>query len=226
MANENKISIIIADDHPVFRAGVRHIIESGSNMQVIGEAGDGIEAVELIENLNPNVAVLDIDMPKCNGIQTARTLRERNISVAIIILTMYSEEDFFNEVMELGVKGFVLKDNATNDILNAIKTVAEGKHYITPILSGYLIRRNEKNQTANKILKNITAMERRVLSLIAENKTSKEIAEELFISHKTVENHRSNICAKLNLHGSNALLKFAIENRAHIIKNNFHSCNF
>jgi DNA-binding NarL/FixJ family response regulator len=213
MKSEEKISIVIADDHPVFRAGMKHIIEGGSGIEIIGEAGNGREAIAFIEELKPDVAVLDIDMPEYNGIQVARILREKNIPVEIIILTMYSEEDFFNEVMELGVKGFVLKDNATNDILNAIKTVADGKHYITPILSSYLVRRNEKTQTADTIFKNITAMERRVLSLIAENKTSKEIAEELYISYKTVENHRTNICSKLNLHGSHALLKFVFDNK-------------
>lgn len=214
MKNEEKISIVIADDHPVFRAGMKHIIEGGSGIEIIGEAGNGTEAIALIEKLKPDVAVLDIDMPECNGIQVARTLRDKNIPVEIIILTMYSEEDFFNEVMELGVKGFVLKDNATNDILNAIKTVAEGKHYITPTLSSYLVKRNER---ANTLLKNITAMEKRVLTLIAENKTSKEIAEELYISYKTVENHRTNICSKLNLHGSHALLKFVFDNKDSIL---------
>jgi len=217
MDSEEKIYVVIADDHPVFRAGVKHIIESNADMLVIGEAGDGKTAVELIEKLKPQVAVLDIDMPVCNGIQAARELLKKNIDVGLIILTMYSGEDLFNEVMELGVKGFVLKDNATTDILEAVKTVAGGKHYITPLLSDYLLRKKEKSQTPDNIFKNITAMERRVLSLIAQNKTSKEIAEELFISYKTVENHRTNISAKLNLHGSHALLKFAFDNKDRIL---------
>ncbi len=217
MKKEEIISIVIADDHPIFRDGLSARISTDNSLQLLGEAGTGPEAISLIEKLKPKVAVLDIDMPGFNGIEVVRSLREKKIPVEIIILTMYSDADIFDEVINLGVKGFVLKDNAANDLLTAIKLVAEGKHYITPSISGLLIKKNEKSQLANNILKNITAMERRVLSLIAENKTSKEIAEELFISYKTVENHRSNICGKLNLHGSNALLKFAIENKTHII---------
>lgn len=217
MEKEEKISIVIADDHPIFRDGLSSRISAQNSMQLLGEAGTGPDAISLIEKLKPKVAVLDVDMPGCNGIEVVRSLRKKKIPVEIIILTMYSDVDIFNEVINLGVKGFVLKDNAANDLIAAIKSVAEGKHYITPSISGFLIEKNEKNESAKNIIKNITAMERRVLSLIAENKTSKEIAEELFISYKTVENHRSNICAKLNLHGSNSLLKFAIENKTHIL---------
>jgi DNA-binding NarL/FixJ family response regulator len=217
MKKEEIITIVIADDHPIFRDGLSARIATDNLLQLLGEAGTGTDAISLIEKLKPKVAVLDIDMPGCNGIEVVRSLREKKLAVEIIILTMYSDADIFDEVLNLGVKGFVLKDNAANDLLAAIKSVAEGKHYITPSISSLLIKRNEKSELTKNIFKNITAMERRVLSLIAENKTSKEIAEELFISYKTVENHRSNICAKLNLHGSNALLKFAIENRTHII---------
>ena len=213
MKSEEKISVIIADDHPIFRQGLKNVIESDSDMHVIGEAGDGDEAVQLIENLKPKVAVLDIDMPKLNGIQVARILHDKKNPVEIVILTMYSEEDIFNEVMELGVKGFVLKDNASSDIITAVKIAAKGQHYITPILSEFLIKQKDEKNSTNAILKNLTAMERRVMALIAENKTSKEIADELYISYKTVENHRANICTKLNLHGSNALLKFALANK-------------
>ncbi len=217
MKNEEKISIVIADDHPIFRDGLIARIGIDTSLDVVGEAGTGHEAIALIVKQKPKVAVLDIDMPACNGIEVVRSLKEKMIPVAIIILTMYSDADIFNEAMNLGVKGFILKDNAANDLLVAIKSVAGGIHYIAPSISGLLIKRNEKTVLARNTLKNITAMERRVLSLIAENKTSKEIAEELFISYKTVENHRSNICAKLKLHGSNALLKFAIENKTHIL---------
>lgn len=217
MKNEEKISIVIADDHPIFRDGLIARIGIDTSLDVVGEAGTGHEAIALIVKQKPKVAVLDIDMPACNGIEVVRSLKEKMIPVAIIILTMYSDADIFNEAMNLGVKGFILKDNAANDLLVAIKSVAEDKHYIAPSISGLLIKRNEKTVLARNTLNNITAMERRVLSLIAENKTSKEIAEELFISYKTVENHRSNICAKLKLHGSNALLKFAIENKTHIL---------
>lgn len=217
MKSEEKISIIIADDHPIFRQGLKAIIESDPAMHVAGEACDGAEAIQLIEKLKPKIAVLDIDMPKLNGIQTAKILHDNKNPVEIVVLTMYSEEDIFNNLMKLGVKGYVLKENAASDILDAVKTAAGGKHYITPIISEHLFKLKEKESGTNTIAKKLTAMERRVLALIAENKTSKEIADELCISYKTVENHRANICAKLNLHGSNALLKFALDNKSLIL---------
>jgi len=213
MSQNKKISIVIADDHPVFRAGLKYIIEQDSQMEVVAEAGNGIEAVSIIEELEPDIAVFDIDMPECNGIQAAKKLKDKKLNTKIIFLTMYSDETFFNDVMELGITGYVLKDNALNDILSAIKYAAQGKIYITPEISGYFLKREEKYKFSDLLLKNITAMERRILTMIAENKTSKEIADELFISYKTVENHRSNICTKLNLKGSHALLKFAFENK-------------
>ena len=217
MKSEEKISIIIADDHPIFRQGLKTIIESDPALYVAGEACDGAEAIQLIEKLKPKIAVLDIDMPKLNGIQTAKILHDNKNPVEIVVLTMYSEEDIFNNLMKLGVKGYVLKENAASDILDAVKTAAGGKHYITPIISEHLLKLIENEIDSNTIAKKLTAMERRVLALIAENKTSKEIADELCISYKTVENHRANICAKLNLHGSNALLKFALDNKSLIL---------
>ncbi len=214
---EKLLSVVIADDHAIFRMGLRQIIESSLGMSVVGEASNGIIAIELVEKLKPKVVVLDVDMPECNGIETARILKTKNLPVEIVILTMYSDEDIFNALIDLGVKGFVLKDNATTEIIDAVKSVSEGKHYITPGLSGLLLKNREKTSSKKNILYNLTAMERRVLSLIAENKSSKEIAEELHISYKTVENHRANICSKLNLHGSNVLLKFAIDNKKLIL---------
>ncbi len=217
LKTENIIPVLIADDHAIFRMGLKQIIESAQGMKVIGEASNGLKAAELVEQLKPKVVVLDVDMPGCNGIEVARILKKKKLPVEIVILTMYSEEDIFNEIIEVGVKGFVLKDNATTEIIYAIKSVSEGKHYITPALSGLLIKSREKTSASNGILQNLTAMERRVLSLIAENKSSKEIADELHISYKTVENHRANICSKLNLHGSNVLLEFALDNKKLIL---------
>lgn len=225
MSQKKKISVVIADDHPVFRAGLKHIIEQDSRMEVVGEAGNGIEAVSIIEKLEPDIAIFDIDMPECNGIQAVKKIKDKKLNIKIIFLTMYSDETFFKDVMELGVTGYVLKDNALNDILNAIKYAVQGKIYITPDISGYLLKRDEKNRFSDSILKNITAMERRILTLIAGNKTTREIADELFISYKTVENHRSNICTKLNLKGSHALLKFAFENKDTLLSKESSSQN-
>ena len=213
----NPITLLIADDHPLFRKGLHEIILSDPSLEIVGEAGDGESALTLIQQFTPTMAVLDIDMPKMGGLTVARQLQQQKAEVDVIFLTMYREEDLFNEAMEVGARGYVLKDSAVNDILNAIHAVADGRYYISPALSDHLMRRSAR---ALKLLRHVpsigdlTPAERRILRLIAENKTSKEIADLLSISYKTVENHRTSIASKLHLRGSHSLLKFALENRA------------
>ena len=214
-----EITVLIADDHPIFRKGLRQVIESAAGLRIVGEAENGAAALEQISLTNPDVAVLDIHMPGIGGFDVVRALREQGVSVAVIILTMYQDEEMFNEAMNLGVRGYVLKDSAITDIVGGIKSVAEGHHYITPQLSGYLVERNRRavEPAAEALgLNRLTPTERRVLRLLADYKTSKEIAAELFIHPRTVDNHRTNICQKLNLHGSHTLLKFALEHKSHL----------
>jgi DNA-binding NarL/FixJ family response regulator len=211
---KTKIRIIIADDHPIFRKGLMLAIGSEHSIEIVGEAGDGLQALYLVEKLRPDVIVLDIEMPGLNGLQVAGEIIRRQLPSHIIFLTMYKEEDMFNEAMNLGVKGYVLKESAVNDITDAIKTVADGQNYTSPSISEFLVSRGDYGSSLLKKkpqLENLTPMERKVLRLIAVNKTSKEIGDELHISHRTVENHRANICNKLEIHGSHSLLKFAIE---------------
>lgn len=213
------IRIIIADDHPIVRKGLRQTIEAEPTLQVVAEAENGQEALAQIEALQPAVAVLDIDMPKLDGISVARELSKRRQPPAIIFLTIHNDEDLFNEAMDLGAKGYLLKDSAVIDVVAGIKAVAAGQHYITPSIAGYLIKHREQaNHLAERVpgLKLLTATELRILRMIAEYMTSKEIGEQLFISHRTVENHRTNICQKLDIHGSNALLKFAVKHKSQI----------
>jgi len=212
-----EIRIIIADDHPIFKNGLKQIISEDGNIKIIGEAGDGEKALELIKELSPDIAVLDLDMPKKNGLQVLKDASIDKKRTKIVFLTMYKEEDMFNEAMEHGIMGYVLKENAMNDIVECINTVIQNRHYISPLISGYLIKRREnitEFENSRPALKDLTSTELRILKLIAENKTSKEIAKELFISYRTVENHRTNISCKLNLHGSHSLIKFAIENKS------------
>jgi DNA-binding NarL/FixJ family response regulator len=214
---KTKITIVLADDHPIFRKGLRQIIESDNTLKILAEAEDGESALQKIIDLLPDIAILDLDMPVKNGFDVAKSIREQSLSTEIIFLTMYKEEDMFNEAMDLGVMGYVLKENATGDILQSIKTVHSGKHYISPNISEYLISRSERTRTFTKrtpLLEQLTPSERRVLKLISENKTSAEIALVLHISQKTVENHRLNITSKLHLQGSHSLLKFALENKS------------
>lgn len=217
MTNETRI--VIADDHPVLRQGLRQLIESDAQFKVVAEAADGEAALAALTALRPQIAVLDIEMPKLNGFGLARAIREQNLPTEIIFLTMYKEEEFFNEALDLGVKGYLLKDSAVTDILACIRAVTAGQHYITPAISAYLLNRQARHAALSKQrpgLNDLTPTERRVLKLIAENKTSKEIAAALFVSYRTIENHRANICQKLALRGSHALIKFAFEHKSQL----------
>ncbi len=214
---KDEVKIVIADDHPIVRQGLRQMIEAEKNFTIVGEAGDGEDALQLIETHQPDVAVLDIDMPRIGGFDVARELKRKKSEVGIIFLTMHSEEEIFQTAMDLGVGGYVLKDSATTDIVAGIKSIASGKPFISPALSALLLnRRRRVNKLArqNPELDSLTPTERRILKLIAEDKTSKEIGEELFISHRTVHAHRANISNKLNLSGNLALVKFAITHKS------------
>ena len=213
----SEIRIVIADDHPVVRHGLKEMIESDSSLKVVGEAGDGRKALESIEQLQPDVAVLDLDMPEMDGFAVVREIQRKNLTVEVIILTIHREEELFQEAMDLRVKGYVLKDSATTDIISSIRSAAARQLYVSPQLSSFLLsrrRRADSLATQKPGLESLTTMERRILRLIAQEKTSKQIAEQLFISHRTVETHRTNICRKLELKGNLPLVKFAVTHKS------------
>ncbi|MFT3744549.1 MAG: response regulator transcription factor [Pyrinomonadaceae bacterium] len=212
----NDITIIIADDHPIVRQGLRQVIEEDLRLRVVAEANNGHEAIEAIEEHSPNVTILDVDMPVMNGFDAARAIRSKGLKTEIVFLTMHCDEDIFNEAIDLGAKGYVLKDSALTDIIECIKTVAASEHYASHALTSFLINRSRRaiGQTEKlPSINDLTPTERRVLSLIAENLTTKEIGEQLFVSPRTVEKHRENICQKLGLQGSHSLLKFALSHK-------------
>ena len=211
-----KIKVLIVDDHPLFRQGLRQVVEADSRFDLVAEAGDGETALRSIQDKSPDVAVLDVDLPRLSGLEVARALQGKGLPTRVIILTMYKEEEIFNRALDFGVMGFVLKENAVEDILNSVVAVAAGKHYLSSTISGYLLRRlGRAEELAMKKpgLNDLTKAERRILKLIAEKKTSREIAMELSISQRTVDAHRAHISAKLDLHGNHSLLQFALENR-------------
>ena len=215
MSNK-ELRVIIADDHPVFRRGLHMIIEGEPALNVVAAAEDGQAALAQIREHQPDVAVLDVDMPNGGGFEVVREMQQLNLHTQVIFLTMYKDEGLFNKAMDLGVKGYVLKDSAIDDIVAGIKAVAAGQNFISQPLSTYLVNRSRRvaafvEQTPG--INNLTPTELRILRFVAEHKTSREIAAQLFISVRTVERHRLNICDKLNLHGSNALIRFALENK-------------
>jgi len=215
---DRDLRVVIADDHPLMRQGLRQAIEADPRLKVVGEADSGPSALEQIQKLRPAIAILDIDMPVLDGFGVARALREREIPVEIVFLTVYRDERFFNEALRLGAKGYVLKDSAASDIVSGLKAVAAGQHYTSPALTSYLVKsRQASGATAGGGgVSSLTPTERRILALIADYKTSREIGEALHISHRTVQTHRSNICVKLELEGSHALMKFALAHKSEL----------
>ena len=214
----DEITVLIADDHPIFRKGLREIITSEPSLKLVAEAEDGARALQMIRSQLPQVAVLDVDMPQQDGITVARTIKEEGLSVAVVLLTMHRNERFFNAALDLGVAGYVLKDSAVSEIVSAIRAVNAGHRFVTPLLTDYLLnRRGAQTQAeAGTGLATLTDAERRVMKLIAEYKSSQEIADELFISIRTVDRHRANIANKLDLKGAHALLHFALEHKAEL----------
>lgn len=213
---EKILNLLIADDHPIFRKGLVELISESPEYEICGEAENGNVALELIRSKTPSIAILDINMPGMNGFDVLKAVGNEGLSTKIIFLTMHNEEELFNKAMDLGVKGYILKECAAKDILDCIHSVAEGRHYISPVISDYLVKRSTSLQldsNQKSAIEKLTPMEKQILSLIADNKTSKDIADKFFISIRTVDNHRMNICNKLSIHGSNALLKFALENK-------------
>jgi DNA-binding NarL/FixJ family response regulator len=210
----DKITVLIADDHPIVRRGLRAIIEASPALQVVGEAADGDEAVRLIADARPDVIVVDLDMPRRDGFGVVREMRRHQLPGAVIVLTMHGEPDLLNEALGLDVLGYVVKDSTVTDIVAGIEAVHHGRHFISPALATHFITRGAAPAAKTRTVAALTPSEQRILRLVADGKSSKEIADECGIHYRTVENHRVNICTKLDLHGSHALLKFAMLNRS------------
>ncbi len=210
------ISVLIADDHPIFRKGLCEVIEHDPLFRIVGQAGHGEEALRLVMELQPEVAILDINMPKLSGLQVARTLNDRQSATKLVLLTMHQDEDLLDEALALGVSAYVLKESAVEDLLAAVQAVLVGQTFISPIIAGLLMKRRKMGDELRREkpgLDRLTPSERRILRLIAEDRTTKEIADALGVSPRTVETHRQNMSHKLHLSGSHSLLKFAFDNK-------------
>jgi DNA-binding NarL/FixJ family response regulator len=210
-----KEKVVIADDHALIRNGLLQVLESFSKYEVI-QAKNGKEALELIQEHAPSLAILDIEMPVANGFEVAKFVKESELPTAIIFLTMYNDEEIFNQALDIGVKGYVLKENTVTEIIRCIEAVEADKYYLSPAISDYLLRREMRSKVSESKSINettLTESELRILGLVADMLTNPEIAAKLNISIKTVQNHRSNICNKLDLKGAHALLKYAVNNK-------------
>ncbi|QQS36600.1 MAG: response regulator transcription factor [Ignavibacteriales bacterium] len=213
---QDRKKILIADDHPLMRQGIKSVLASTGEYEIT-EKGDGESALESLTQKTFDVCILDIEMPKQSGLEVARRIGELSIKTKIIFLTMYKDEDIFNQSLDIGAMGYVLKENAVNDIVDCIIKVLNNEYYISPVISGFLVSRLKNKESMISQSPGINALtisERKILKLIASEKTTQQIADELHISYKTVENHRNNISKKLNLSGTHSLVKFAISNKA------------
>lgn len=213
MADE--IRILLADDYPVVRKGLKASIEEEASLKVIAEASDGEEALKLIGKLRPQLAILDIDMPKLDGLGVAREIARLKLETKVIFLSFHKDEDIFRAVLAAGGKGYLLKDSAMEEIVVAIQAVVAGKVYMSSAIALQLLQSEgaSNNVSQNPLTRDLTVSERRILMLISEGLSSKEIGNELSIHYRTVENHRTNICRKLNIEGANALLRFAVQHK-------------
>ena len=214
-----KTKVYIVDDHPVFRHGLRQIINADPGFIVVGEAGDDASALAGIPKATPEIVIVDVRLPRQGGLDLVRALRNSQPRAACIMLTMHGEESTFNAAMDAGALGYILKEDALELVLLGLRAVAAGSVYLSPAISGWLMRRHQRVSALKQEktgMATLTPTERRVLQLVAENKTNKEIASLLFMSPRTVETHRSNICQKLELQGVHKLLQFAIEHRSEL----------
>lgn len=206
------ISIVLADDHLIVRQGLHALLEAEPDLNVIGQTGDGLEAVELVKRLNPDVAVLDLMMPGLNGLEVARQLSKMTPRTKIIILSMYDDEGFVLEALSNGVSAYVLKDTGSADLINAVREVTSGHRYLSPSLTDRAIDVYEQMTKLGTMDKyeTLTTREREVLHLSAEGLTNNEIAQRLGISIRTAETHRSKLMHKLDVHTQADLTRYAI----------------
>ncbi len=211
-----KTRILLADDHPLFRAGVKQALCEHDHFEIIAESENGNDALIKIKELSPDVAILDIRMPEKSGLKVLGNLSDDKHPTKVILLTMYKNSNYFYKAISLGVKGYVLKEVAVAEIANAINAVMNEETYVSSSLSKLLLEKEKSPDEIEKIVEaisSLTQMEREVLKLVAEWKSNAEIAKKLFISPRTAGNHRTNVSSKLNLHGNHGLIQFAIENK-------------
>jgi DNA-binding NarL/FixJ family response regulator len=213
MADE--LRILLADDHPVVRKGLKLCIEEGEGFKVVAEAGDGETALALVQKLRPNLAILDIDMPKSSGLQVAAEIKRLKLNTKVIFLSFHKDEQMVRAALDAGGNGYLLKDSAMQEIVAAVQTVMSGQVYVSSAIALQLLQGGDASDRGNEnsLTRSLTPSERRILMLIADGLSSKEIGATLSVHYRTIENHRTNICRKLGIEGANALLRFAVQHK-------------
>jgi two-component system response regulator NreC len=212
MAGENAITVVLADDHQVVRQGLKALLEAEPDLRVVGEAGDGLQAIRRVELLSPRILVLDLMMPGLNGLDVVRQLKKGSPHTQVVILSMYANEAYVLEALSNGAAAYVLKDSSSADLVHAVREAAAGRRYLSPPLSDRAIEVYQEKARAAKLdrYETLTARERAVLHLAAEGHTNAEVATRLGISARTAETHRSNLMHKLNLHTQAELIRYAL----------------
>jgi len=211
---EGKIKVVIVEDHKLFREGLKSLLSDRADLEVVGEAGDGLEAIRIVKKCRPDLMLLDLSMPKMNGISVMKEIKSQYPDTRIMALTIHESDQYVLEAFEAGADGYCLKDAGRSELIVAVESVLQGKRYISPsisenVLEGYMTGRKKlKSKTS---WDTITQREREVLKLLGEGFQNKEISDMLHISVKTVEKHRANIMNKLDLHNAAALTAFAID---------------
>ena len=205
-----RIRILLADDHGVVRQGFKMILDAEPDMEIVGEAGNGREAIELADQLKPDVVVMDVAMPELNGIEATRRIAGSAPHVRVLALSMHKDSVYVREVLRAGARGYLLKDSGPSDLVSAVRAVARGEGYLSPAVSDAVLDDYRKHVTNPIDL--LSSREREVLQMLAEGKTNKEIAGVLNLSVYTVDAHRGHIMEKLNLHSINELVRFAVRN--------------
>jgi DNA-binding NarL/FixJ family response regulator len=204
--------VVLADDHALFRGGVRRILEEIQGVEVVGEAGDGLTLLELLKTITPDLVILDISMPQLRGLEAIREIKKLAPKTHVLMLTMHKEEEYLSQALTAGASGYLLKQEADPELVNAVETIRRGKTYLSPNISDLvpdlLRRRQEPGGSPKEVL---THREREIIKLLADGKTSNEIAGLLYISLRTVQNHRANIMRKLNFKRTADLVKYALQ---------------
>ena len=213
---DRELRILIAEDHPVFRDGLKSALSRDAVLRLVGEAADGQTAYQMIRTLRPDIAVLDIGLPVMDGCAIARRVSEERLPVSLVFLTICDDVEVFEQALAWGVKGYLLKDATSDEIVRCMRSVGAGQHFVSPAMTTHLVARAQRvEQFTRQVaeLGRLSPQERLILRRIAMDRQSKEIAAELGIAPRTVDAHRANICQKLGLHGNHVLRRFALRHR-------------